>query len=137
MDQRLQQLSSSVTNTGSVIDWPLPSLLLACLPPELLKLTVSSYAALAARLQACRSYASCHRLSASLMLAVSWLGRRSLAAQPECCTLLAELLEGALGRERAAVQELQGQGKVGSLLRLWGWAGQVHLPAAATTCRLC
>jgi hypothetical protein len=106
MDRRLQGLSRNVTSVGSVIDWPLPGLLLACLhqlqmPDEM--------AALAARLQACRSYASCHRLSASLLLAVSWLGRRALAAHQDCCSLVAELLAAALGRERVAVQELHAQ----------------------------
>jgi hypothetical protein len=105
-DQRLHQLSDSVAASGGSIDWPLPGLLLPCLyrleMPEAL-------AQLAARLQACGSYGSCHRLSAALLLAFSWLGQRSLAAQPGCRGPMVALLEGALGRERRGARELQEQ----------------------------
>lgn len=104
MDQRLSQLYEQVQETNYAIDWTMAGPLLACLyrlqATDLMR-------ALLARLRACSSFHSCHRLSAVVLMAASWLGVGSMRAQPGSCSLLLEMVEQVLSQERQALGALQ------------------------------
>jgi hypothetical protein len=104
MDQRLSQLYEQVQETNYAIDWSMAGPLLACLyrlqATDLMR-------ALLARLRACSSFHSCHRLSAVVLMAASWLGVGSMRAQPGSCGLLLEMVEQVLAEERQALVSLQ------------------------------